>query len=61
MSQPSVLAWQPALQPPVDSWGRWERFGLPRSTIMIHQPLGGIQGQATHIGGEISRPWRFCG
>ena len=26
-----------------------KRFALPHSTIMIHQPLGGAQGQATEI------------
>jgi len=26
-----------------------KRFGLPHSRIMIHQPLGGFQGQATDI------------
>ncbi|MDP4108426.1 MAG: ATP-dependent Clp endopeptidase proteolytic subunit ClpP [Bacillota bacterium] len=26
-----------------------KRFGLPNSEIMIHQPLGGMQGQATDI------------
>ena len=26
-----------------------KRFALPHSTIMIHQPLGGVQGQATDI------------
>jgi len=26
-----------------------KRFALPNSTIMIHQPLGGFQGQATDI------------
>lgn len=26
------------------------RFALPHSRIMIHQPLGGVQGQATDIG-----------
>ena len=26
-----------------------KRFTLPHSTIMIHQPLGGMQGQATDI------------
>lgn len=26
-----------------------KRFALPHSTIMIHQPLGGMQGQATDI------------
>jgi ATP-dependent Clp protease protease subunit len=28
---------------------RGKRFGLPNSRIMIHQPLGGVQGQATDI------------
>jgi len=27
-----------------------KRFALPNSRIMIHQPLGGVQGQATDIG-----------
>ena len=26
-----------------------KRFALPHATIMIHQPLGGVQGQATEI------------
>ncbi len=26
-----------------------KRFALPNSRIMIHQPMGGIQGQATEI------------
>jgi ATP-dependent Clp protease protease subunit len=26
-----------------------KRYGLPNSEIMIHQPLGGVQGQATEI------------
>jgi ATP-dependent Clp protease protease subunit len=26
-----------------------KRFALPHSTILIHQPLGGVQGQATDI------------
>ena len=32
---------------------RGKRFALPHSQIMIHQPLGGVQGQATEI--EILR------
>ncbi|MBV8467599.1 MAG: ATP-dependent Clp endopeptidase proteolytic subunit ClpP [Burkholderiales bacterium] len=28
---------------------RGKRFALPNSTVMIHQPLGGYQGQATDI------------
>ncbi|MBN1384437.1 MAG: ATP-dependent Clp endopeptidase proteolytic subunit ClpP [Elusimicrobia bacterium] len=27
-----------------------QRFALPNSRILIHQPLGGVQGQATDIG-----------
>ncbi len=27
-----------------------KRFALPNSRIMLHQPLGGVQGQATDIG-----------
>ena len=26
-----------------------KRFALPNSRILIHQPLGGVQGQATDI------------
>lgn len=28
---------------------KWKRFSLPHARIMIHQPLGGAQGQATDI------------
>ena len=28
---------------------RGKRFALPHSLVMIHQPLGGVQGQATEI------------
>ncbi|GKX66918.1 ATP-dependent Clp endopeptidase proteolytic subunit ClpP [Inconstantimicrobium mannanitabidum] len=31
------------------SGAKGKRFGLPNSEIMIHQPLGGFQGQATDI------------
>lgn len=32
------------------AWGtKWKRFILPHSKIMIHQPLGWTQGQATDI------------
>ena len=27
----------------------WKRFALPYSTVLIHQPLGGVQGQASDI------------
>ena len=45
-----VLVWQPA-------WGAFllaggtkgKRLALPNAEIMIHQPLGGAQGQATEI------------
>ncbi len=32
------------------SGAKKKRFALPNSRIMIHQPLGGVQGQATDIG-----------
>ena len=32
------------------------RYALPNSQVMIHQPLGGFQGQATDIAGEAYRP-----
>lgn len=28
---------------------RWKRYSLPNSRIMIHQPMGGFQGQASDI------------
>ena len=31
------------------SGAKGRRFALPHSNIMIHQPLGGVQGQATEI------------
>merc|ERR1712182_77277 len=31
------------------SGGRYKRYSLPNSRIMIHQPLGGAQGQAADI------------
>ncbi len=34
------------------SGAKGKRYGLPNSEVMIHQPLGGAQGQATDI--EIS-------
>jgi ATP-dependent Clp protease protease subunit len=30
-------------------WLQGKRYSLPNSRIMIHQPLGGAQGQATDI------------
>ncbi len=34
---------------PADRRGKGKRFCLPNSRVMIHQPLGGYQGQATDI------------
>lgn len=32
------------------AWGaKWKRYALKHSEIMIHQPLGGMEGQATDI------------
>jgi ATP-dependent Clp protease protease subunit len=31
------------------SGAKGKRFSLPNSKVMIHQPLGGMQGQATDI------------
>jgi ATP-dependent Clp protease protease subunit len=36
----------------LSSGAKGKRYGLPNSEIMIHQPLGGVQGQASDI--EIS-------
>lgn len=36
-----------------------KRFSLPNSEIMIHQPLGGFQGQATDIGIHAERILRI--
>ncbi|MDO4178159.1 MAG: ATP-dependent Clp protease proteolytic subunit [Phascolarctobacterium sp.] len=33
----------------LSSGSKGQRFCLPNSTVMIHQPLGGVQGQATEI------------
>jgi ATP-dependent Clp protease protease subunit len=34
----------------LSSGAKKKRYALPNSRIMIHQPLGGVQGQATDIG-----------
>lgn len=31
------------------AWAKWKRFALPNAEIMIHQPLGWAEGQATDI------------
>jgi ATP-dependent Clp protease protease subunit len=33
----------------LDAGEKGKRFSLPNSKVMIHQPLGGTQGQATEI------------
>ena len=30
-------------------WAKWKRYSLPHSEVMIHQPLGWAEGQATDI------------
>ena len=50
MFQQYVSVWQPAWEHscfPVEQKGK--RFALPNAEIMIHQPSGGAQGQATEI------------
>jgi len=45
-----ILAW----------WAKWKRYALPHSEIMIHQPLGWAEGQATDIklaAEHIIRTW----
>ena len=39
----------------LNAGAKGKRFALPNSEIMIHQPLGGAQGQATDI--EIHAKW----
>jgi ATP-dependent Clp protease protease subunit len=39
----SMAAWL------LSSGAKGKRFALPHARIMIHQPLGGVQGQATDI------------
>ena len=39
----------------LSSGAKGKRIALPNSTIMIHQPLGGAQGQATDI--QIHANW----
>ena len=39
----------------LSSGAKGKRFALPNSTVMIHQPLGGAQGQATDI--QIHAEW----
>ena len=39
----------------LNAGAKGQRYALPNSTIMIHQPLGGAKGQATDI--EIHAKW----
>lgn len=39
----------------LDAGAKGKRFALPNAEIMIHQPLGGFQGQATDIGIHAER------
>ena len=34
---------------PISAGAKGKRFALPNAEVMIHQPLGGAQGQATEI------------
>ena len=34
---------------PISGGAKGKRFALPNAEVMIHQPLGGAQGQATEI------------
>ncbi len=31
------------------AWTKWKRYALPNAEVMIHQPLGGTEGQASDI------------
>ena len=39
----------------LSSGAKGKRFALPNSEIMIHQPLGGIQGQTTDMQIHVER------
>lgn len=43
----------------LNAGAKGKRFALPNSEIMIHQPLGGYQGQATDIGIHAERILRM--
>ena len=50
MCPPSVSEWQPAwVHFCLRAATKGKRFALPNAEIMIHQPSGGAQGQATEI------------
>ena len=39
----------------LSSGAKGKRYALPNAEVMIHQPLGGFQGQATDIGIHANR------
>ena len=39
----------------LSSGAKGKRYALPNAEVMIHQPLGGFQGQATDIGIHADR------
>ena len=43
------------IQGDVSSGAKGKRYALPNAEVMIHQPLGGFQGQATDIGIHANR------
>ena len=45
----SALGRHAAWEPSSLEWGKGMRYALPHARIMIHQPLGGAQGQASDI------------
>ena len=49
MSKQSLWVWLLLWVASTYSWEKGKRFVLPNAEIMIHQPLGGAQGQATEI------------
>ncbi len=45
----SVSVWLPVWERSFYRWNKRKRLALPNAEIMIHQPSGGAQGQATEI------------
>ena len=43
----------------LSSGAKGKRFALPNAKIMIHQPLGGVQGQASDIEIEAKEIMKF--
>ena len=42
----------------LNAGAKGKRFALPNSRVMIHQPLGGFQGQASDIPSMPKKSWR---